>query len=57
MTRAKVPDYAKRKQENPSGDRGQGDQSNVNDAMNLLAAAAVFTFRKMAFVVSAHLWR
>src|ERR1700686_2530699 len=54
---AEVPDHAKRQQENPRGNRGQCDQPYIDNAMNLLAAAAMFTSRKMVFVVTAHLRR
>ena len=37
--------------------RGQRNQPNIDDAMNLLAAAAAFTGREVVFVVAAHLRR
>src|ERR1700719_4556562 len=57
MPRAEVPDHAKSQQENPRRNRGQRDQSHIDNAMNLLAPAAMFTSRKMVFVVAAHLRR
>ena len=37
--------------------RGQRNQSHINDAVNLLSAAAALTGREVALVVSAHLQR
>src|SRR5579863_8874272 len=55
--KAESADYAKSEEKDSSGNRSQGNQTYVNDAMNLLAAAAMFAFREVAFVVTAHLWR
>ena len=48
MPRAQVPDHAKRQQKHRRGNRGQRDQPYIDDAMDLLAAAAAFTAGKMA---------
>src|SRR5580704_5643763 len=50
-------DHCKRQQEDSGGNGGQSDQSNINQAMNFLAAAPMLTTRKMFFVVFAHLGR
>lgn len=54
MARAEVPDHAKGKQEDACGNRGQRYQPHIDNTMNLLSAAAVFTTGEMAFVVAAH---
>jgi len=48
----RVPDHPERKQEDPRRNRGQPDQSYIDNAMNLLAAAAMLTTSEMAFVIS-----
>src|SRR4029077_6845378 len=57
MPRAQVPDYAKRQQEDSRGNGGQRDHPTMDNAMNLLAAAAVFTAGEVAFIVATHLRR
>ena len=41
VPRAEVPDHPKRQQENPCGNCGQRDQAYIDNAMKLLAAAAM----------------
>src|ERR1700686_405640 len=57
VPRTEVPDHPKSQQKNSRGNRGQRDQAHIDNAMNLLAATAMFTSRKMVFVVAAHLRR
>ena len=54
MARPKVADDTEGQQEQCGRNRGQHNQRNVNDAMELLTAAAVLAVGKMPFVVAAH---
>src|SRR5579864_9568606 len=57
MPRSKMPDHAKSQQKDARRDRGQNDQSHIDNAVDLLAAAATFTAGKMILVVATHLRR
>src|SRR5437588_9440571 len=57
MAGAEVPDNAKGKEKYSGGNRGQRYQRDVNDAVNLLAAAAMLAVLEVAFIVAAHLHR
>src|SRR5579864_771193 len=57
VPRAKVMNHCEGQEKHSRGNGSQGNQPHVDHAMNLLAAAAVFAARKMAFVVAAHLRR
>src|SRR5580765_1578756 len=57
MPWSQVPDHSERQQKHSRRHRCQRDQSYINDAMNLLSAAAVFTLSKVLLVVAAHLRR
>ena len=48
-----MANYSKGQQKYPAGNRGQRNQSHINHAVDLLAAAAVFASSKMAFVIAA----
>src|SRR5579864_3551159 len=50
----KISDDSECQQENSRRNRCQHDQPNVNDAVNLLPAAAVFAGCKMILIVAAH---
>src|SRR5579862_4138903 len=52
-----VADYAEGQQEDAAGNGSESDQPNVNDAVDLLPAAATFAGCEVAFVITAHLWR
>jgi len=54
---AKVANDSKSQQKNSGRNGGQRDQPYIDDAVHLLAAAAVLAAGKMVFVVAAHFWR
>jgi len=51
---AEISDQGKREQKNQARSRSHSYERNIDDAMQLLAAAAVFAFGKMQFVVAPH---
>src|SRR5438445_13022739 len=57
MPRSQMPDDAESEQKDAGGKGCQRDEAYIDHAMNLLAAAAVFTRGEMAFVVAAHFRR
>src|ERR1035438_5344976 len=54
MPRLKVSDRSKRQQENTSRGRCQYNQRDIDNAVQLLAAAAVLAGREMQLVVASH---
>jgi len=57
MPRPEVADDSEGKKKNGGGNRSQSDQSNVDDAVDLLARTAAVAGGEVAFVVFAHLRR
>src|SRR5579871_1165840 len=57
MPWTKVMDDCKGEKKNSCGNRRESDQSDVDQAVDFLPAAAVFAVRKVFFVVAAHFWR
>src|SRR5450755_1469858 len=57
MPGIEMEDHAKRHQEDRARKRGQGDQREVNIAMQVLARTAVSTTVEVLFIIFTHLWR